>query len=282
MLIAVAASTWGQAKGAWLGQTPPGETPVAFASEIFATLSPWVESVDFSPDGKLCLVSVGNANYSESRLFYSRSVDGIWSPFKEPPFTAGFKYSTEAVFMADGKTMQFTGMKSAGNKDFWTVTYSGKGWGEPVALPAQVNSESNEFRGSYMKDGTFFFGSERSGMMQVYRSRKDGTGALTVSLVGPPVSMGSLEGDPCVAPDGSFLVFYSCNDNKSANLFVSFRDGTGGWGQAFRLVEGFNTSNDEYGAHLSVDGKYFFFTRHGKTDNTILWVSVSAIERLKR
>jgi hypothetical protein len=63
---------------------------------------------------------------------------------------------------------------------------------------------------------------------------------------------------------------------------VSFSDGQGGWGQAMGLGEGFNSSNDEYGAHLSADGSYLFFTRHGKAGNAVFWVAESAIAKRRR
>ena len=53
----------------------------------------------------------------------------------------------------------------------------------------------------------------------------------------------------------------------------------GGWGPSLSLGDAYNTPSDEYGAHLSFDGKYLFFTRHGAAGNSILWVSVSAIEK---
>jgi Tol biopolymer transport system component len=255
---------------------------VAFAPELFSKVSPWVESVDFSPDGKLCLISAGSADYSSAKIYASNYINGAWTPFVEPPFTAGFKYSNEPVFLADGRTLQFTGIKASGSKDLWTLPYSSKGWGVPAALPPPITSEKDEFRGSYMRDGTIYFGSERSGVLQIYKGSRDASGAFAVSLVGPPVSTGTIEADPCIAPDGSYLVFMTCRDNLSSNLFVSFKDGKGGWGPAFDLGDGYNSPDDEYGAHLSFDGKYLFFTRHGKAGNTIFWVASSAIEKLRR
>lgn len=73
----------------------------------------------------------------------------------------------------------------------------------------------------------------------------------------------------------------SCKDNRSSNNYVSFADGKGGWGQPVYLSPGFNSGNDEYGAHLSLDGNYLFFTRHRKAGNTIYWVAASAILKLK-
>jgi hypothetical protein len=62
---------------------------------------------------------------------------------------------------------------------------------------------------------------------------------------------------------------------------VSFPDGRGDWGTPINLGPAFNTPDDEYGAHLSSDGKYLFFTRHTSQGNGIFWVAVSAIEQLK-
>ena len=83
LFFAPALATYSQAqavtpvmRGPWLGQTPPGESPVAFAPELFATLSPWVEAVDFSPDGKLCLIGIGSADYSSAKIYASSLVNG--------------------------------------------------------------------------------------------------------------------------------------------------------------------------------------------------------------
>jgi hypothetical protein len=84
-----------------------------------------------------------------------------------------------------------------------------------------------------------------------------------------------------LAPDGRFLIFSSARDGKSADLYVTFPDARGGWGTPINLGPAFNSPYDEYGANLSADGKYLFFTRHTPQGNRIYWVAVSAIEQLK-
>lgn len=268
-------------KGIYFGQTLPGETPVLFAPEVLKSVSAWVEATAFSPDGSLFFLAVGDSTYSSAKLYYSKCVNNVWTPFSEPLFLSGFTFSHEPVFSADGTTLTFTGKKGTGTLDLWTVRYTAQGWDTPVAKPSPINSSAKEYRGSYMSDGTLFFGSSRSGMMQVYKGYKDASQNLAVELVGPPISTKSFEGDPCIAPNGHFLIFYSARDGKSSDLYVSFRDGTGGWGIPINLGDKFNSSDDEYGAHLSSDGKYLFFTRHSSTGNGIYWVASSAIEKLK-
>lgn len=270
-----------QVRRAYFGQTLPGEIPVPFAPEKLNALSPWVAHTDFSPDGTQFFASVGAADYSSAKLYHSKLLNDEWTPFVEPPFLSAFTYSNEPVFSADGATLTFTGRRATGSLDLWTVSYTNQRWGTPVALPSPINSDAKEFRGSYMSNGTFYFGSQRSGMMQVYKGYEDATQTLVVELVGAPISTNSYDGDPCIAPDGRFLIFYSARDWKSADLYVSFSDGKGGWGTAIKLGDEFNTSSDEYGAHLSSDGKYLFFTRHTAQGNSIYWVATSAIDKLK-
>ena len=107
---------------------------------------------------------------------------------------------------------------------------------------------------------------------------------MQVELVPAPVlSVGTYEGDPCVAPDGRFLVFYSgrAGGFGGVDLHVSFPDGKGEWTNPVNLGADFNTDSDEYGATLSPDGKYLFFVRHNVQKGEIYWVSTSAIEKLR-
>jgi WD40-like Beta Propeller Repeat len=270
-------------KGPWFGQPLPGQKPVPFAPDLLEAINPWAEGVAFSPDGAECFLGVGSAGYSGAATFHSSRVNGTWTPFVEPAFLSDFTYSNEPDFSADGRAVTFTGKKEAGSKDFWTARRTAKGWGEAVALPAPLNSDSDEFRGSTTLDGTVYFGRTSDGMMQIHRAARDASGSLVVERLGAPVNARFFEGDPCVAPDGHFLVFYSARPGGlgGSDLYVSFRDGKGDWGTPINLGPDFNSADDEYGAHLSADGKLLFFTRHGARRNFTFWVAASAIERFR-
>jgi Tol biopolymer transport system component len=274
-----------RAQGAYFGQSLPGETPVLFAPAILTSLSAFTGAPTFSPDGRKCFVSVGAADYSTpATLYCSECVNNMWQPFVKAPFIADFTSSSESVFSADGHSLTFTGKKAPSTAtDFWIVEEEAHGWGPPVRLPSPINSDANEWRGSTMTDGTMYFGSERDrpGIYQVYKACRDCGHNLVVEKLGPPINLNSYEGDPCIAPDGHFLVFCSGRDVVSTDLYVSFSDGKGGWGAPINLGPAFNTGNDEYGAYLSHDGKYLFFTRHTSQGDGIYWVATSAIEKLR-
>jgi hypothetical protein len=79
---------------------------------------------------------------------------------------------------------------------------------------------------------------------------------------------------PCIAPDGSYLIFDINVENGS--LYVSFKDKNGNWGEAIDLTQhGFEPNIR--GAYISPDGKYLFFSYKGD----IWWVDIQVIEKLR-
>ena len=78
---------------------------------------------------------------------------------------------------------------------------------------------------------------------------------------------------PCIAPDGSYLLFDVGGGN---HLFVCFKKIDGTWGEAIDLANhGFDKMAG--GATISHDGKYLFFHLNGD----IWWVNAKIIEKLR-
>jgi hypothetical protein len=78
---------------------------------------------------------------------------------------------------------------------------------------------------------------------------------------------------PCIAPDGSYIVF---DVEGGWHLFVSFKRKDGTWGEAIDLsVHGLDVKAGQ--ASISPDGKYLFFGMNGD----IYWVSTQLIEALR-
>jgi Tol biopolymer transport system component len=78
---------------------------------------------------------------------------------------------------------------------------------------------------------------------------------------------------PCIAPDGSFLVY---DINSGTHLMVCFREGSGNWGPAIDLTQHGLPSSAGI-ATISPDGKYLFYMYNGD----IYWVSTDLIKNLK-
>jgi len=78
--------------------------------------------------------------------------------------------------------------------------------------------------------------------------------------------MGDLHGcDPAIAPDGSFLVFYSiepgARGGTPTDLYLTLRQSDDTWRNPQRMGPGVNTEYYEMAARISADKKYMFFTR---------------------
>jgi Tol biopolymer transport system component len=283
--IDVAAGTIPKA-ASYLGQRPPGEKPERFAPEILSSM-PFLGCIAFSPRGDECFVTVCDANYTTQKLMTTRCVDGAWTAPELASFSAEFEKAGEPFFAADGKRLYFAARAkgSTTGKDLWSVDRTDQGWGSPTRLPAPFNSDANEFHFLRVPDGTTYFGSNRTGAPQVYRARPTRDQAPKVELIPAPVlSVGTYEGDACVAPDGRFMVFYSgrAGGFGAVDLYVCFPDGKGEWTTPVNLGADFNTADDEYGPWLSPDGKYLFFVRHSLQSSDLYWVSIAAIEKVRR
>jgi hypothetical protein len=98
--------------------------------------------------------------------------------------------------------------------------------------------------------------------------------------------MGNLHGcDSAIAPDGSFLVFYSiepgARGGTPTDLYLTLRRPDDTWTEPQRMGPGINTGYYEMAARISPDKKYMFFTRstgwntNAATDTAnIYWVEL--------
>jgi hypothetical protein len=98
-------------------------------------------------------------------------------------------------------------------------------------------------------------------------------------FLGPPFNVDTQDWLPYVAPDESYLIF-SGNSKENPNrfdLYISFRDPSGSWGDRIKLGDKINTEGAERFPGVSHDGKIFFFVR----DSEIYWYSASFLKDLK-
>lgn len=268
---------------AYLGQKLPGEKPERFAPPLLAGF-PFLGRCAFSPDGRECFFTMSAPAYVPSRILLTRFEKGAWTTPVPAPFAAGAENTGEPWFTRDGKHLIFTALAKGKGADQWQVERTAQGWSQPTRLPAPVNSGANDFCYSQLPDGTVYFLSNRSGAPQIYRTRPKTDGTLAAELLPAPVlSVGTFEGDPAVPADGRFMVFYSGRPGGygRVDLYVSFADGKGGWTVPVNLGPDFNTAAEEFGATLTLDGKYLFFTRHSQQKSELWWVSTQAIDRLR-
>jgi Tol biopolymer transport system component len=282
------------APGAYFGLKLPGETPEVFAPGIISTPGRSIGHLAMSPDATECYFTVFDGVYAHTRIFFTRYENGAWT--QQAPVTfAGGRESMEPLFSRDGNRLYFGVRNSSGGRsdvDFWTVKRASRGqeWSDPQPLPAPFNSPKDEYALAQTADGTMYFASEREGGhggLDIYRTVAKPGQPLQVENLGAPVNSEFNEADPGVSPDGHTLVFYSTPNrpgvtSNSADLFICFDNGHGGWTTPVSVGEGFNTAGDEYAATFSHDGRVLFFARFDGKHGDVYWVSTSALERFRK
>jgi Tol biopolymer transport system component len=281
------------ARGPFFGQKPPGETPEPFAPGVLTSRYGFVARIAFSPNGSECFFTVTDAGFTRNWIMGTQCKDGIWSVPEVAPFTRGHLRSNEPFFSRDGNRVYFSSLdeiKPETNKrDLWTAVRTPEGWGPPRKLPPPVSSDFAEFFYSQAPDGTAYFTSNRPGGLggfDLYSVRPVAGQPAQAENLGAPLNSAEDEWDPCIAPDGSYLVFASARPGGSSgtDLYVSFTDGHGGWTAPVNLGESFNGTRKDcahYAPCLSPDGRYLFYTCHDGKIGELYWVQASVLERYR-
>ena len=271
--------------GPYFGQKPPGKTPQIFAPGILSLPDRLEDQVAFSPDGKECYFSVWGAKYSSPKIYWTKCVHDTWTPQVEAPFSASHR-ANGPVFSADGTKLYFR--RGEPDPGVWVVRRTAQGWSDPQRLAAQIDSPYRDSPCSETADGTAYFASDRPGgqgvanRLDLWRTRQVPGQPLQVENLGATVNSVAADFGPCVARDGSYLIFTSerVGGAGRADLYVSFPDGHDGWTIPVNLNDycpGINlTDHANVGASLSPDERFLFFTRYTRTgtgeQEDIYWV----------
>jgi Tol biopolymer transport system component len=252
----------------YLGESPPGSSPVLFAPGIVSTdTREW--SMASTPDGLELFFGV--VTEGRSWILHTMEVDGQWTELAVASFSGDYD-DYDLTMSPDGNRVYFTSNRPPDgvgpvleNSDIWYVDRTEDGWGDPVRFPEPVNSEARDLYPSQSRDGYVYFFSLRSGGFgdfDLYRVAPLDDGFGVPENLGPSINTAENETDACISPDGDYLVFTSTREGGygSGDLYVSFRTEDGGWTRAVNLGETVNTEHLEFCPSVSRDGRYLFLT----------------------
>jgi Tol biopolymer transport system component len=275
---AVFATTAKAASGPYLGQILPGTTPTVFASGIISLASRSEGRITFSPDGTECYYTVMNTDWTNLKTYYTHIVGGVWTS----PAVASFSSSIqtgEPFFSSDGNKLYYTNFD---NYNIYVMTRTTSGWSIPMSLSSPINSSSVELHYSQAANGTACFVSNRSGGyggLDLYQTYLDSSQTLKVKNLGSPMNTAYNDRDPCIAPDGSYLIFSSARATSGiyGELYVSYNNGNGGWTAPVNMntiCAGINiVPGGQFTPSLSPDGRHLFFSRETGIGEDIYWVA---------
>jgi hypothetical protein len=261
-------------KGPYLGQTPPGKTPVRFQPEGFKRGQHAEPVFLFFSEGKECLFT------GDGGLFYTEMKNGSWTRPVNTNTYGGYM-DFEPNISPDGESIFFNSIDRPlpeGTEKprvaIWMFERKNDGWSKP---------EYAGFSGMYVtvsKERNIYFTLRKDGVdCLAMRRIVDGEYKETEIIPPPVYSEEYHDKHPSIAPDGSYLVFDSENRPRKnrCGLYVSFRKHDGAWTEPVSLGD-FIAQDNAAIARITSDGKYLFFNdRNG--DNW--WVSSEIVEVLK-
>ncbi|GER02269.1 hypothetical protein JCM17845_28920 [Iodidimonas gelatinilytica] len=254
----------------YLGQTPPGSTPEAFASHIVTTEYYEYGGV-FTPDMKEFYLRREGGKYEKmtSTVFqyknnqWQESVISprIWNPFFSP----------------DGKTMHLGKRYKERTEAGWSEV---KSLGSPFKdLPIMRLTASSK--------GTYFFDEFKPDFTGSIRYSRFVDGKHEEPKLLSKKINGGKSFHPFITPDESYLIFDGEREGGygDSDIYISYRQQDGSWGDAINLGDKINTGASEAYASVTPDGKYLFFNRNMGSDEyenvDIFWVDAGIIEALR-
>jgi len=251
----------------YLGQAPPGDEPVLFAPGI-VSLPDFVEySGTFSPDGNEYYFY----RFSDSlpaTIYCCKIIGAEWTDPEPVDFSAGYAaYEPHVTF--DNAALYFAWNKGSGLPGIWVTKRDSASWSAPTYAGQGMFVSSDSLGNIYLTDMSAIATNGKTYLAMVTVNNDLFTNYQRLNI---RPHYGA-QAHPCIAPDGSYLIF----DVESGNyLYLCFRRQDGTWGEAIDLTHhGFDPKAG--GATISPDGKYMFCCLSGD----IWWISTNFIDQLR-
>ena len=263
----------------FLGQEPPGTTPKIFAPGIVSTDEHHEFSCSFSPDGKEFYFN------RQMQIMVCRLKNGSWTDPEPVNFTENYR-AHEPFVTHDNKYLYFGSMRP--NPEFpdmkqpygiWRVERTDQGWDKLkyVGFGMYVTITNNDV--IYLTDIRGKDHSEQGIAKTTLIENHFGPLIRQEGGVVNPAPDRLPGRHPFIAPDESFIIFdsYDKETREKDKLFICFRENDGNWGKAIELDAKINSGEYTFGAYISPDGKYLFYS----SDSDIYWVDASFIDEKK-
>lgn len=261
----------------YLGQKPPGLMPEPFAPGM-VTSQNWEYGGVFTPDLKefYFIREVGSNEENKKQEFVVfENENNKWQESVISPRVG------QPIISPDGMTMHL-------GRRYKERAESGD-WSEIKRLDSSFQ-KIQIMRLTASSKGTYVFDEigmpEGDGMIR-YSRLIDGKREEPTPF-SKTINTGKMNAHPFIAPDESYILWDGERETGygDSDIYISFKQPDGSWGEAINLGDKINTKAWEAAATVTPDGKYLFFNRNvGTTDDysnvDIFWVDAQIIETLR-
>lgn len=269
-------------ESSFFGQKPPGLIPEIFAPGIVSIDGRFEGTVSFSSDLKELYF---DAKYDgdASQIYFSKLVDGIWTPIKRASFTRGNKVEEMHPFVSpDGKRIYFTAFDSTfSDERIWYVNRLEDSWSDAIKLNSQVNDDKVFFANHTKNGGLYYF--DLSKFETYYAPYRNG------EFTEPHLVEIEMGHHAFISPSQDYLIVTERSNQEEKrrdnDIYVYFRNEDGTWSKPMNLGPKINTKFSEKTPTITPDGEYLFFGRDERDIepglSNIHWVSTTVIENLR-
>ncbi|MFC1725009.1 TolB family protein [candidate division KSB1 bacterium] len=271
--------------GQYLGQEPPGTTPVRFPPGVLLANNTWFwhGPLAFSPDGRELHFAKYIRSSDDIRLYFMKIENGRWTEPQTVPFNSEYD-GNNPLFSPDGNKLYYISNRT--EKYIFEVTKDGNNWSVPRRIDIPVpGNKSLGWQFSIVNNGTIFFELWENNHPDIYFSTFDNGLYSTPENIGTSINTSLGEFALFVAPDEDYIIFTSNRDGGygRSDLYISFRMPDNTWGDPVNMGPDINSAIDEAAPYITPDGNYlFYFTeRPGDNGYNPYWVSTQIIEDLK-
>jgi len=256
---------------AYLGQTPPGDTPILFAPGRLTDSGYFpLGRIAFSANGKEFFYGANNAWFSNAHqtLNYFHFENGRW----EGPYLLD-KQCAQPTFSPDGQTLYVLNRQGIQQKH-----RTDTGWSKPVPY---LNRSYALYNFMPTKSGRIYVGSNGT-----WGPRNDNSSwkfsvmpaditDMSIQSLGEPLNAPGFNGDFYIAPDESYIII-SAKETKDfeCELWISFHKPDRTWTIPQSLGPAINEGvAHRFGQYVTPDGRFLFYTKGtSEKDCALYWV----------
>ena len=193
--------------------------------------------------------------------------NGVWQKPQRLELDESYSYNDPWI-TGSGDRLYFISDRpyNSGDKrkdiDLWYIDKHLSKWYEPIHLDNFINSMKNEFYISIFDKGKIYYSSN------VHTDANDEwnydiyfSDEKTSTRLSEKINSEYFECDPFISKDENMLIFCSSRPGGfgKGDLYISFKNESGGWGNANNLGDIVNTDKHEFCPYITPDGKYFFY-----------------------
>ncbi len=233
-----------------------------------------VFGLTLSPDGMHGLWVKSGGSRDKLVIMEARKKAGKWQPQSVVSFSGNPAWKDiDPAFSPDGKQLIFQSNRPVPGKpgrtgfDIWSVARTASGWGAPVHLGNVINTDESESSASMASNGSIYFHKAVGGNSDLWVARLvNGDYQVPENLGAPINTAAERESNPYIAPDESYLIYFSTFGTApdSPDLFLSLKT-KDGWTTPKRIAAPINSSLSEFTPWMH-DGR-LYFSRQTKREN---------------